>query len=194
MGCSNPHPHCQVWSTSFIPDDPARELENCRKWKQEHGTCLICDYLKEEIDKEVRIIVKNDSFVALVPFWATWPFETLVAPRQHKTNIAELSDKERNDLAAILKSLLTRYDNLFQTSFPYSGGIHQLPFHSTAEEKEFTHMHFHYLPPLLRSATVKKFMVGFELLANPQRDLTAELAAKTLANLPDILYKNQPNQ
>jgi len=191
MGCSNPHPHCQVWSTSFIPDDPARELENCRKWKKDHGTCLLCDYVQEELQQNERIVVKNASFVALVPYWATWPFETLVVSTRHATSLVELTDTERTDLAQLLKNLLTRYDNLFETSFPYSGGMHQLPFHASEEEKEITHLHFHYLPPLLRSATVKKFMVGFELLANSQRDLTAENAAQQLASQSDVLYKDK---
>jgi len=191
MGCSNPHPHCQIWSTSFIPDDPAREIENCRKWKKDHGTCLLCDYVAAELCKKERIVVQNGSFVAVVPYWATWPFETLVVSTRHASSLVELSNTERNDLAALLKALLTRYDNLFETSFPYSAGLHQLPFHPSAEDKEITHLHFHYLPPLLRSATVKKFMVGFEMLANPQRDLTAEYAAQKLASLPEILYKHR---
>jgi len=149
---------------------------------------MLCDYVEEEIKKKERIVAINDEFVALVPYWAVWPFESLVLPRHHVSHIAKLNDKQRTDLASILKVLLTKYDNLFESSFPYSGGIHQLPFHASPEDEEINHMHIHYLPPLLRSATVKKFMVGFELLSNAQRDLTPENAAQKLASLSDVLY------
>lgn len=186
MGCSNPHPHGQIWATQSIPNEPGEEQESLEAYQREHRTCLLCDYMELEISIGERIVSQNDSFVAVVPFWATWPFETLVLSRQHVGDIGALKELERKALADILKRLTTRYDNLFQTSFPYSMGFHQRP--TDGEEYAECHLHAHFYPPLLRSATVKKFMVGFELLASPQRDTTPELAALRLREVSERHY------
>ena len=183
MGASNPHPHCQVWAEERIPTEPAKELESTAAYLKAHGACLLCDYLALEIANGERIISQNEHFVALVPFWAVWPFETLVLSRRHVGTLPELEAGERDALADIVKRLTTRYDNLFRISFPYSMGWHQSPNDGRAHPE--THLHAHYYPPLLRSATVRKFMVGYELLANPQRDLTAETAAARLREMQD---------
>ncbi len=186
MGCSNPHPHGQVWATRSVPDLPARE-DICQKdWLRTQGECLLCAYVRKEVEKGERLVLQNESFVALVPYWAVWPFETLVLPKKHASSILEMSAREKRDLASLLVGLTVRYDNLFLTSFPYSMGIHQAP--STGENSEHWHWHMHFFPPLLRSSTVKKFMVGFEMLAMPQRDLTAESAAARLRELSDVHY------
>jgi len=178
MGCSNPHPHGQVWGTSSMPTLPAVESKRQSEWLQQKGSCLLCSYLERELQEEQRVLIENHSFVALVPFWAVWPFETMILPRRHASSIMSLSTAERADLASILKALTSRYDNLFQSSFPYSMGIHQQP--TDGVEYDYWHYHIHFLPPLLRSQTVKKHMVGYEMLAMPQRDLTAEMAARQL--------------
>lgn len=185
MGCSNPHPHCQIWATSTVPNYPAAEQVSQQEYQQKHGTCLLCDYLKREASLGERLVCENEFFSALVPFWATWPFEVLLISKRHVTDITELSTSERTALAEIVKRLTTRYDNLFQTSFPYSMGFHQRPTDGPHPE---WHFHAHYFPPLLRSATVKKFMVGYELLASPQRDITAETAAERLRSMPERHY------
>lgn len=186
MGCSNPHPHCQIWATETIPEEPAKELVSFNTYLHAHQTCLLCDYLLLELELQERVVCQNASFVGVVPFWAAWPFETLVMSRRHFSSFGELNEKERDDLADILKQINVRYDNLFETSFPYSMGFHQAPTDSRAYSE--WHFHAHYYPPLLRSATVKKFMVGFEMLGTPQRDLTAESCAARLRELPDIHY------
>lgn len=186
MGCSNPHPHGQIWASEMVPDLPAREGEQQQKWRERTGSCLLCDYLALELEKKERIILENDSFVALVPFWAVWPFEAMILPRRHMTGIDEMTDTERLDLADAMKRLGIRFDNLFLTSFPYSMGFHQRP--TDGERHPEWHFHIHYLPPLLRSATVRKFMVGFELLGMPQRDITAESSAQRLRELSEIHY------
>ncbi|SRR6056297_1450144 len=186
MGCSNPHPHGQIWSNETVPQIPQQETNMQRHYMDTHQSCLLCEYLKKETDSGERIVVENNSFVALVPFWAVWPFETMILPRRHVASLSELKDAERNDLADIMKRLGTRYDNLFQTNFPYSMGLHQRP--TDGEEHREWHFHLHYLPPLLRSATVKKFMVGYELLATVQRDITAETAAGRLRELSDTHF------
>ncbi len=185
MGASNPHPHCQVWASEHIPTEPAKELRSMLAYRGEHGTCLLCDYLALELEQRERIVVQNDHFVALVPFWAVWPFETMLLARRHISALPEMTGAERDALADIVKRLTTRYDNLFETSFPYSMGWHQAPTDSAAHAARETHLHAHYYPPLLRSATVRKFMVGYEMLANPQRDLTAETAAARLREMSD---------
>jgi len=191
MGCSNPHPHCQIWATSFIPDDPHREIESIRNYRRSHnGACLLCDYVPEEIKKNERVICSNKSFVAVVPYWAVWPFEVLLVSLAHHSALCTLNDGEREDLATILQQITCKYDNVFETSFPYSMGIHQAPFIENEADRD-VHLHFHFYPPLLRSATVKKFMVGFEMLANPQRDLTAEVAAKQLREMEAVHYKTK---
>lgn len=186
MGCSNPHPHGQVWATQTIPTLPAREQVQQQNYLAEQKTCLLCDYVNLELKKKERVVFSNDSFVALVPYWAVWPFETLLLPRIHISSLLSFSDKEKDDLADALVRMAARYDNLFSAPFPYSMGIHQQP----TDDKEHPewHFHIHYYPPLLRSATVKKFMVGFEMLAMPQRDLTAEDCAARLRDLSEIHY------
>lgn len=186
MGCSNPHPHGQIWATRSIPTIPSTEDLNQQKYLHDKGECLLCRYLSRELENKDRIIFHNASFVAMVPFWAVWPFEVMILPRQHMTAITEMSTAQREDLAEMLVRMGARYDNLFKTSFPYSMGIHQRPV--TRGTHDHWHWHIHYYPPLLRSATVKKFMVGYEMLATPQRDLTPEAAARKLRECSDIHY------
>ncbi|HTS11160.1 MAG TPA: UDP-glucose--hexose-1-phosphate uridylyltransferase [Candidatus Limnocylindrales bacterium] len=178
MGCSNPHPHCQIWATSSVPNEPAKELEGFAGHQRAKNTCLLCDYRKQEEAAGERLVCGNEFFLAVVPFWAVWPFETLVMPKRHVGSLADLSSEEREGLASLLKRLTTRYDNLFGVPFPYSMGFHQSPTDKVAHPE--WHLHGHYYPPLLRSATIRKFMVGFEMLGSPQRDLTAEQAAERL--------------
>jgi UDPglucose--hexose-1-phosphate uridylyltransferase len=186
MGASNPHPHCQIWATEHIPDLSLRELAAQQTYLDEHHSCLLCDYVATEIQQAQRIVVENDTFIAVVPYWAVWPFETLVLPRRHLASFTELTPTERTGLAAILNAVTIRYDNLFQVSFPYSMGFHQAPTHGQAHAG--MHFHGHFYPPLLRSAEIRKFMVGFELLGMPQRDLTPETAAERLRALPAVHY------
>lgn len=186
MGCSNPHPHGQIWTNESLPDIPAKETENQAKYLKEKGCCLLCDYVKLEMEKKERIVFENDSFIVLVPFWAVWPYELMVLPKRHMSRLEEMTEKEKTDLAQAIQRLGIKYDNLFTTSFPYSMGLHQQPTDG-AEHPEW-HFHFHYMPPLLRSATVKKFMVGYELMATPQRDITPEQAAEKLRELPNTHY------
>ncbi|MCB9152378.1 MAG: UDP-glucose--hexose-1-phosphate uridylyltransferase [Caldilineaceae bacterium] len=188
MGCSNPHPHGQIWGTHTVPDEPAKEDARQRAYFESHGAPLLLDYLNAELERNERLVVESTHWVALVPFWAVWPFETLLLPRRHVTQLPDLSDAERADLAQILKRLTTRYDNLFETSFPYSMGWHGQS--SDGADHPHWQLHAHFYPPLLRSATIKKFMVGFEMLGAPQRDLTAEQAAARLAALSEVHYKS----
>ncbi len=181
MGASNPHPHCQIWSSKTLPNEVATEQLSQQSWLAEHGACLLCDYLRLERSEGVRLVEENESFLTVVPFWAVWPFETMIVPRRHLTALDELTAPERAALADILKRTTARYDRLFQVSFPYTGGPHQRPTDG-APHPEW-HMHWHFYPPLLRSATVRKFMTGYELLGTPQRDLTAEAAAERLRAL-----------
>jgi UDPglucose--hexose-1-phosphate uridylyltransferase len=178
MGASNPHPHGQIWANERIPNEPAKELNRQRSYAAEHGRCLLCDYLDSELDAGARTVVETEHFVALVPFWAVWPFELLVLPRAHRQALPGLSSAERDGLAAVLQQLAHLYDRLFGVEFPYSMGLHQSPTDGDAHPD--LHLHAHYYPPLLRSATVRKFMVGYELLAQPQRDITPEAAAARL--------------
>jgi UDPglucose--hexose-1-phosphate uridylyltransferase len=173
MGASNPHPHCQIWAEDRVPVEPAKELEQQRA----HGPCLLCDYLRLELEEATRVVHRNEHFVALVPYWAVWPFELLLLPRRHRGALPELEPEEREALAAILADIVRGYDRLFSTPFPYSMGFHQSP---PRESHPEWHLHAHYYPPLLRSASVRKFMVGYEMLAQPQRDLTPETAAERL--------------
>jgi UDPglucose--hexose-1-phosphate uridylyltransferase len=187
MGASNPHPHCQIWATGFMPDEPAAETVAQRKHLASTGHCLLCDYLaaeEKEQATEGRIIFENEHFAALVPWWATWPFEAMVVSRRHLGSLPELNVEERDALADALKRLTTRFDNLFQTSFPYTMGFHQSP--TDSETHPEWHFHAHFYPPLLRSATVRKFMVGFEMLGMPQRDITPETAAERLRACPEF--------
>ena len=186
MGCSNPHPHGQIWAEEAIPDLPAKELQNQSDYFQQHGTSLLMDYLDYEVQKNERVVIRNESFTVLVPFWAIWPYETMVLPNRQAASLSDLTDIERYNLAGIMKQIGIRYDNLFKTSFPYSLGIHQQP--TDGKEYPGSQMHLHYMPPLLRSASVKKFMVGYELMAKPQRDITAEMSANSLRELSGTHY------
>jgi UDPglucose--hexose-1-phosphate uridylyltransferase len=186
MGASNPHPHCQIWSTGFVPDEPAAETHAQREHLARTGRCLLCDYLAAESAAQERVIFQNEHFTALVPWWAIWPFEVLVVSRRHLGALPELSLDEREGLADALKRMATRFDNLFQTSFPYTMGFHQSPT-DKGEHPEW-HFHAHFYPPLLRSATVRKFMVGFEMLGMPQRDITPEAAAQRLRACPEVHF------
>ena len=212
MGCSNPHPHGQVWAGSALPNEPAKEDRQQRAYFEQHGSPLLLDYAALEASQGERVVVENEHWLAVVPYWALWPFEILLLPRRHVLRLPDLTDAERDALASILKRLLTRYDNLFEVSFPYSMGWHGAP--TGSEERgemrdepevddqlpnssfivprsSFEHwqLHAHFYPPLLRSATVKKFMVGYEMLGEPQRDLTAEQAAGRLRELSEVHYK-----
>lgn len=187
MGCSNPHPHGQIWALDDLPNEPAKEDRHQYAYFQDHEQVLLLDYVEAEIENKVRVIEINEHWVFLVPYWAVWPFETLLLPRKHVLRLPDLDDAQRDALADILKRLLTRYDNLFETSFPYSMGWHGAPYNG--QENEFWQLHAHFYPPLLRSATVKKFMVGYEMMAEAQRDLTAEQAAERLRSLPEEHYK-----
>lgn len=186
MGCSNPHPHCQIWSQSSIPVEVDKELKQLKPFYEKHGRTLLEVYLEKELEKGERIVCTNESFVALVPYWAVWPFETMIISKRVVQDITQFTDKEKTDLADIYKRLSTRYDNLFKTSFPYSMGLHQRP--TDGGEYPECHFHMHFYPPLLRSATVKKFMVGYEMMANPQRDITAEQSAERLSALSEEHY------
>ena len=178
MGASNPHPHCQIWSSCALPNEVAKEQAAQAEWRARQGTCLLCEYARLEEEAGARVVEENEGFLAVVPFWAIWPFETMVLSRRHLPSIDQLSGPERDLLADILKRITARYDRLFRVSFPYSMGFHQRPTDG-AEHPEW-HFHAHFLPPLLRSATVRKFMVGYELLGTPQRDITPEAAAERL--------------
>jgi UDPglucose--hexose-1-phosphate uridylyltransferase len=188
MGCSNPHPHGQIWATETVPDLPNRALQAQTEYADAHGSLLLADYLKWELERNERIVERNASWVSLVPYWATWPFETMILPcRSGIACVEDLTDTEKNDWAEILKKHLVRYDNLFETSFPYSMGIYQRPTDGDAWKSH--QMHQVFFPPLLRSATIKKFMVGFELCAEPQRDITPEQAAERLRACNTVHYK-----
>jgi UDPglucose--hexose-1-phosphate uridylyltransferase len=178
MGASNPHPHGQIWSTGFVPDEPAAETLAQRGHLLKTGRCLLCDYLRAEQSAAQRIVFENEHFTALVPWWAVWPFEVLLVSRRHLGALPEFSPDERDGLADALRRLTTRFDNLFATSFPYTMGFHQSP--TGSEMHPEWHFHAHFYPPLLRSATVRKFMVGFEMLGMPQRDIAPEDAARRL--------------
>jgi UDPglucose--hexose-1-phosphate uridylyltransferase len=187
MGCSNPHPHGQIWAQSSLPTQIERTQQNLKKHYEKHRSSLLADYLAEELKNEERIVCANDDFVALVPFWAIWPYEIMIISRRHFGSITEMTAEESRAFAEIMKSVTVRYDNLFETSFPYSCGIHQTPT-DNAEHPEW-HFHMHFYPPLLRSATVRKFMVGYEMLGEPQRDITPEQSATILRSQSEIHYK-----
>jgi UDPglucose--hexose-1-phosphate uridylyltransferase len=186
MGCSNPHPHGQIWASSFIPNEPFTENSRQEQYSREHQSTMLLDYAEYETRAAERVVVSNDHWMVVVPFWAIWPFETILIPYRHILRISELNAAERRGLADILKRFLIKYDNLFSTSFPYSFGWHGAP----CDTADYSHwqLHAHFYPPLLRSSTIKKFMVGYELLAEAQRDITAEQAAERLRNLPEIHY------
>ena len=186
MGASNPHPHCQIWANAALPNVPAREQESLAEYRRNGNSCLLCDYLQLELTLDERIVCQNEGFVALVPFWAEWPFETLVLSRRHLGAMSELSAAEREALGGILRRITIRYDNVFEAPFPYSMGFHQRP--TDGEPHPEWHFHAHYYPPLLRSATVQKFAVGYEMLASPQRDTAPESAAARLKELSETHY------
>jgi UDPglucose--hexose-1-phosphate uridylyltransferase len=189
MGCSNPHPHGQIWAGDFIPNEPAKEDRRQLAYWQENGLPLLVDYLQLELDRRERVIVENDHWVVVVPYWATWPYEVLLLPRRHVLRLPDLNGDERLALADILKRFLTRYDNLFEVSFPYSMGWHGAP--NDDIDRSHWQLHAHFYPPLLRSATVKKFMVGYEMFAEAQRDLTPEQAAEKLRGLSEVHFKEK---
>ncbi|KAG9354057.1 hypothetical protein JZ751_012181 [Albula glossodonta] len=239
MGCSNPHPHCQVWASSFLPNEPDLADHFQREYLKEHGEVMLLQYAKMEAERrgswaitqsvthqkpvevqnkewfyvgsglsrflsclvmflmsfyQERVVVENDDWLVVVPYWATWPFQTLLLPLRHVLRLSDLTAKEREGLASIMKRLLTKYDNLFETSFPYSMGWHGAPTGPfLQQDMKHWQLHAHYYPPLLRSATVRKFMVGYEMLALEQRDLTPEQAAQRLRNLPEEHYKARTN-
>jgi UDPglucose--hexose-1-phosphate uridylyltransferase len=182
MGASNPHPHGQIWANERLPNEPAKELAQQQAYEAASGRCLLCDYAALELQLGERLVYQNEYWLALVPFWAVWPFETLLLPRAHYGAITDLGPAERDALADTLGRLTRRYNRLFATPFPYSMGFHQPPTDGAAYPA--WHLHAHFYPPLLRSATVRKFMVGYELLGQPQRDITPESAAERLRNLP----------
>ncbi|TWI80610.1 UDPglucose--hexose-1-phosphate uridylyltransferase [Lacibacter cauensis] len=189
MGCSNPHPHGQIWASSSVPLELTKETTQQKKYFEQHGKSLLAAYLDVELQKKERIVLENEHFVALVPYWAVWPYETMLISKRPVQTVTQFTAEEETALAQILKQLTCKYDNLFNVSFPYSGGMHQAPVNDGAHPEWHWHMHFY--PPLLRSATVKKFMVGYEMLANPQRDITPEMAAATLQQLSTVHYSKQ---
>jgi UDPglucose--hexose-1-phosphate uridylyltransferase len=192
MGCSNPHPHGQIWANETLPNELTKELAAFGEYHKVHDSTLLGDYLALELEKRERLVCANDHFVLLVPFWAVWPFETLLISRRRVSCLDELKDEERTALADILRQITVRYDNLFRTSFPYTMGFHQRP--TDGQPYPEFHLHAHFYPPLLRSATVKKFMVGYEMLGTPQRDITAETAAQWLRDVPAEHYLDRPSQ
>jgi UDPglucose--hexose-1-phosphate uridylyltransferase len=189
MGASNPHPHGQIWAQTHIPNEPAKEDRQQKAYYASQGSPLLLDYARLEAERGERVIVQNADWVAVVPYWAVWPFEALLLPLEHALHLPNLSSTQRDSLADILKRLLTRYDNLFETSFPYSMGWHGAP--RDAADYQYWQLHAHFYPPLLRSATVRKFMVGYEMLGEAQRDITPEQAAERLRGLSEVHYKQQ---
>lgn len=181
MGCSNPHPHGQIWSQSSLPNEVYKKDIHQKLYYSKKKRSLLGDYVLQELEAKERVIYENNNFVALTPFWAVWPFEVMIVPKKAKKNIIELSYVEVKNYAEIISVITKAYDKLFNVSFPYSSGIHQAP--TNGAENEHWHFHMSFYPPLLRSATVKKFMVGYEMFGSPQRDITAEIAAKRLRDL-----------
>lgn len=187
VGSSNNHPHGQIWASNFLPNEAEAEDKEQKAYFEAKGTPLLLDYTKLELEQQERIVVENEHWLVVVPYWAYWPFETLVLPKRHVLRLNDLTNDERNALADILKKMLTRFDNLFETSFPYCSGWHNAPSNDGFEHWQ---LHAHYYPPLLRSATVQKFVASYEWLAEAQRDLTAEQAAQKLRELSDKHYKD----
>ena len=187
MGCSNPHPHGQIWAQESIPEQPAKELIQFQTYYGEKGTTVLSDYLALELEKQERVVAENEHFAVVVPFWAFWPFETLVISKRPFARLTDMTEKEKEDFAEIIQKITIKYDNIFKVSFPYSAGLHPAP--TDGKDYPEWHFHMHFYPPLLRSATIKKFMVGYEMLANPQRDITAEYSAGLLRELPEIHFK-----
>lgn len=190
MGASNPHPHGQIWATEHVPLHVAREQDRQLQHHAAHGRSLLADYLALELAREERLVCANEHFAVVVPFWAVWPFETLVISRRQVASLADLDASEQASLADVVRRLVSRYDNLFQVLFPYSMGFHQAP--TDGQPHPEWHLHLHFYPPLLRSASVRKFMVGFELLAEPQRDFTPEQAAERLRSQDERHFRLPP--
>jgi UDPglucose--hexose-1-phosphate uridylyltransferase len=189
MGCSNPHPHGQIWAQLSLPTQIEKTQKNLRSYFQKNQTSLLKDYVEQELKHQERIVIENEHFAVLVPFWATWPYETMIISKRHFGNIIAMSKKETTAFAEIIKGITVKYDNLFETSFPYSSGIHQAPTDGVFHPE--WHFHMHFYPPLLRSVTVKKFMVGYEMLGEAQRDISPEQSAKNLRELPTQHYKTK---
>lgn len=187
MGCSNPHPHGQIWAQSSLPTHVEKTQQNLKSYYDKNKRSLLEDYLKAELERQERVVLENNHFAAVVPFWATWPYETLIISKRHFGNISQMNPEESRSFAEILKLLTVKYDNVFNTSFPYSAGMHQTP--TDGQEHPEWHFHMHFYPPLLRSATVRKFMVGYEMLGEAQRDVSPEKSAAILKELPDVHYK-----
>ena len=187
MGNSNPHPHCQIWAQESIPMETQKELKQFKAYSSKKKRGLLTDYLKLELRLKDRLVFENASFVVVVPYWAIWPYETMIIPKRRISNILQLKSDERKDYAGAIKAVTVKYDNLFNTSFPYSAGLHQAPT-DNRQHREW-HFHMHFYPPLLRSAQIKKFMVGYEMLAEPQRDITPEESARTLRELSIVHFK-----
>jgi UDPglucose--hexose-1-phosphate uridylyltransferase len=187
IGSSNPHPHGQIWASDFIPNEAVKEIRTQKKYFEEHGSPLLLDYISEEKKSGDRIVYENSEWLALTPFWAVWPFETILLPKKHILGISKISGKQKTDLAEALKILLTKYDNLFNVSFPYTMGWHGAP--TDGKPHEYWQLHAHFYPPLLRSAEIKKFMVGYEMLAEAQRDITPEQAAEKIRSMPELHFK-----
>lgn len=186
MGCSNPHPHGQIWAQETVPVEPVKEQIAQENYLKQQKSCLLIDYLELELARRERIVYENEGFAVLVPYWAVWPYETIILPKRKIQHILQFTSPDTRNFARAIQAITIRYDNLFKTSFPYSAGIHQAP--TDGSEHPEWQMHMHFYPPLLRSAAIKKFMVGYELLANPQRDITAESSAAILRDLPDKHY------
>ena len=189
MGCSNPHPHGQIWAGDFLPNELFREEQQQREYFDSHGSPLLSEYLDHELRKKQRLVEMNEHWLSVVPWWAIWPFETLIIPKRHVTGLHELSGDEQVALAVLLKNLLSRYDNLFQASFPYSMGWHGASFFSNS--KDAWRLHAHIYPPLLRSSTIRKFMVGYEMLAEVQRDISPEQASARLRECSTLHYSKK---
>ncbi|APD50830.1 UDP-glucose--hexose-1-phosphate uridylyltransferase [Francisella hispaniensis] len=180
MGCSNPHPHGQIWACDFLPTEAQKEHQTQLEYFEKHKSNMLLDYVNREINEKDRIVYQNDDWLIVAPFWATWPYETLLLPKFKCSHLNHLNNPQKKSLANALKVLLVKYDKLFDTSFPYSMGWHGA---INANKSDYWQLHAHFYPPLLRSATVKKFMVGFEMLGESQRDITPELAAQVLRDL-----------
>ncbi|KLJ05730.1 galactose-1-phosphate uridylyltransferase [Blastomyces silverae] len=194
MGCSNPHPHGQVWVLSCLPEELTIELAQLQKYRHENnGRHMLQDYATLESQRKERVVFENELFLVLCPWWATWPFETMIISKKHKRALVDLTTAEKGLLAESIAEITRRYDNLFETHFPYSMGIHQAPLCGSEEEIEASHLHVHFYPPLLRSASVRKFLVGYEMLAEPQRDITPEQAAARLRDCAGPLYRDTLN-
>ncbi len=181
MGASNPHPHCQIWATASLPEQPSKELSAQKAYLEFHNQCLLCNYASLEQREGVRLVYENEGFIAVVPFWAVWPFEVLVCSRRHLGSMNDFVGDDSRFLADMLHFVTGTYDKVFEVPFPYSMGFHQSP--TDGKEHPEWHFHAHFYPPLLRSASIRKFMVGFEMLGTPQRDITPEIVAERLKGL-----------